>query len=194
MADSATIVAASLDSSQLETSINKLVSMVAEKTKEMANNFTGEVKRMEDAVKNLGNIKIDSGGTADGGSSRRTKMLSEESSKAKEVAMTYDQMQAGFQRIAKENSGLKDIRTFNKEELQSYIDLLRNLQAEYIRVNTQEGGGAKSDQIKRDMAELEKIIQGYQTILRNVEAINSRQGTIDVRKWTQDIGAVDDRH
>lgn len=194
MADSATIVAASLDSSQLEQSINKLVSTVAEKTKAMADNFTSEVARMEQAVKNLGNIKIDSGGTADGGSSRRTKMLSEESLKAKEVAMTYDQMQAAFQRIAKDNSGLKDIRTFNKEELQSYIDLLRKLQAEYVRVNTQEGGGAKSDQIKRDMAELEKIIQGYQTILKNVEMINSRQGTIDVKKWTQDIGAVDDRY
>lgn len=114
--------------------------------------------------------------------------------KNQEVAMTYDQMQAAFQRIAKDNGGLKDIRTFNKSELQSYIDLLRKLQAEYVRVNTQEGGGVKSDQIKRDMAELEKIIQGYQTILRNVEAINSRQGTIDVRKWTQDIGAVDDRY
>ena len=66
MADSATIVAASLDSSQLEQSINKLVSMVAEKTKAMADNFTKEVGRMEQAVKNLGNIKIDSGGAADG--------------------------------------------------------------------------------------------------------------------------------
>lgn len=194
MSDSATIIAASLDSTQLEQSINKLVQTVASKTKEMADNFTSEVKRMENAVKNLGNIKIDSGGTADGGSSRRTKMLLEESLKAKEVAMTYDQMQAAFQRIAKDNSSLKDIRTFNKEELQSYIDLLRKLQAEYVRVNTQEGGGAKSDQIKRDMAELEKIIQGYQTILKNVEMINSRQGTIDVKKWTQDIGAVDDRY
>ena len=194
MADSATIVAASLDSSQLEQSINKLVSMVAEKTKAMADNFTKEVGRMEQAVKNLGNIKIDSGGAADGGSSRRTKMLLEESLKAKEVTMTYDQMQAAFQKISKESSGLKDIRTFNKEELQSYIELLRKLQAEYVRVNTQEGGGAKSDQIKRDMAELEKIIQGYQVILKNVEMINSRQGTIDVKKWTQDIGAVDDRY
>lgn len=194
MADSATIVAASLDSSQLETSINNLVKTVAEKTKAMADNFTSEVARMEQAVKNLGNIKIDSGGASDGGSSRRTKSLSEEIAKAKEVTMSYDQMQAALQKIAKDNGGLKDIRTFNKDELQSYIDLLRKLQAEYVRVNTQEGGGAKSDQIKRDMAELEKIIQGYQTILKNVEMINSRQGTIDVKKWTQDIGAVDDRY
>ena len=194
MSDSATIIAASLDSSQLETSINNLVKTVAEKTKAMADNFTSEVARMEQAVKNLGNIKIDSGGASDGGSSRRTKSLSEEIAKAKEVTMSYDQMQAALQKIAKDNGGLKDIRTFNKGELQSYIDLLRKLQAEYVRVNTQEGGGAKSDQIKRDMAELEKIIQGYQTILKNVEMINSRQGTIDVKKWTQDIGAVDDRY
>lgn len=195
MADtSATIIAASLNSDDLEKSINKLVETVATKTKAMADNFTSEIARMEQAVRNLGNIKIDSGGAADGGSSRRTKMLLEESLKAKEVTMTYDQMQAAFQKISKESSGLKDIRTFNKEELQSYIELLRKLQAEYVRVNTQEGGGAKSDQIKRDMAELEKIIQSYQVILKNVEMINSRQGTIDVKKWTQDIGAVDDRY
>lgn len=69
--DSATIVAAALDSSQLEQSINKLVATVAAKTKEMADNFTGEVKRMEDAIKNLGGIKIDSGGSANGGSAKR---------------------------------------------------------------------------------------------------------------------------
>jgi hypothetical protein len=52
--------------------------MVAQKTKAMADNFTSEVKRMENAVKNLGNIKIDSGGAADGGSSRRAKLFSQE--------------------------------------------------------------------------------------------------------------------
>lgn len=192
--DSATIVSASLSDKELRDSVTKLVNYFDDQMKIMAVSANITVDSIEKKLKSLGNIKIDSGGTADGGSSRRTKSLSEESLKAKEVTTSYDQMQSVLQRIAKDNSGLKDIRTFNKEELQSYIDLLRKLQAEYVRVNTQEGGGAKSDQIKRDMAELEKIIQGYQTILRNVEAINSRQGTIDVKKWTQDIGAVDDRY
>lgn len=194
MADSATIVAASLSDKELRDSVTKLVNYFDDQMKIMAVSTNITVDSIEKKLKSLGSIKIDSGGTADGGSSRRMKSLSEEIAKAKEVTMSYDQMQAALQKIAKDNGGLKDIRTFNKSELQSYIDLLRKLQAEYVRVNTQEGGGTKSDQIKRDMAELEKIIQGYQTILRNVEAINSRQGTIDVRKWTQDIGAVDDRY
>ena len=194
MASNPTIVLASLDDKELKQSISKLVNYFDDQMKIMAASANITVDSIEKKLKSLGNIKIDSGGAADGGSSRRTKMLLEESLKAKEVTMTYDQMQAAFQKISKESSGLKDIRTFNKEELQSYIELLRKLQAEYVRVNTQEGGGAKSDQIKRDMAELEKIIQSYQVILKNVEMINSRQGTIDVKKWTQDIGAVDDRY
>ena len=89
MADSATIVAASLDSSQLEQSINKLVATVANKTKEMADNFTSEVARMEQAVKNLGNVKINSGGTVDGGSSRRTSKQKEEENQVKATTQAY---------------------------------------------------------------------------------------------------------
>ena len=100
MADSATIIAASLNSDQLETSINNLVKTVAEKTKAMADNFTSEVARMEQAVKNLGNIKIDSGGTADGGSTRRTSKQKEEETQVKATTQAYKEQSASFDQMA----------------------------------------------------------------------------------------------
>lgn len=136
MADSATIVAASLDSSQLEQSINKLVATVASKTKEMADNFTKEVGRMEQAVKNLGNIKIDSGGAADGGSSRRAKLFSQEGEViqrnnqiAKEYNTTLDQQAAAIRKASQVSVRTGDAGSIrNADTLQTMniqLDLLR---------------------------------------------------------------------
>ena len=136
MADSATIIAASLDSSQLETSINKLVSMVAERTKAMADNFTSEVGRMEKAIKNLGNIKIDSGGTVDGGSSRRTSKQKEEENQVKattqaykEQRVTLDQQAAAIRKASQVSVRTGDAGSIrNADTLQTMniqLDLLR---------------------------------------------------------------------
>ena len=123
MVDSATIIAASLDSSQLETSINNLVKTVAEKTKAMADNFTSEVARMEQAVKNLGNIKIDSGGTADGGSSRRTSKQKEEEEQVKATTQAYKEQRITLdqQATAMQNA----IRPKSAED--SYYTVIKNM-------------------------------------------------------------------
>ena len=133
---SATIIAASLNSDDLEKSINKLVATVATKTKEMADNFTSEVGRMEKAIKNLGNIKIDSGGTADGGSSRRAKLFSQEGEViqrnnqiAKEYNTTLDQQAAAIRKASQVSVRTGDAGSIrNADTLQTMniqLDLLR---------------------------------------------------------------------
>lgn len=208
-----TIIIGSLNDAELKNSINTLVAHVAEQTKKMADNFDEQIQRMKTSLKSLGNTTVDFGIGKSGGVVDMTKLskaVSEATSAIqqqantgtssskqqaqanKELVMTYDQMQSALQKIAKDNNGMKAV--FSRQELQSYIDLLRKLQTEYIKVNTQEGGGFKSDQIKRNIAELEKIITNYQTILKNIDLVNSRQGTIDIKKWIQDLTAVDDRY
>lgn len=136
MSNSATIVTAALDSTQLEQSINKLVQTVASKTKAMADNFTSEVGRMEQAVKNLGNIKIDSGGAADGGSSRRAKLFSQEGEViqrnnqiAKEYNATLDQQAAAIRKASQVSVRTGDAGSIrNADTLQTMniqLDLLR---------------------------------------------------------------------
>lgn len=198
MAATPTIVAASLDSKDLEKSINDLVSKVNEGTKQMADNFTTQVERMQSALKNLGATKVEFGSGGKANPVELQKELEAQAKKTtqatKEQTMTYDQMSAAVQRAVESTKGEGLKKFFDRNELQSYIELLRNLQAEYIKVNTTEGGGAKSDRIKAEMQALEQIIAKYQDILKNLDYVNSRQGTIDIRKWIQDLTAVDDRY
>ena len=86
-----TIVLASLSDDKLKESINSLVKHVNDKMEEMVESTNSAVKRMEDKLKSLGNLKIDSGGTADGGSSRRTSAVEKETKARKELNMTLDQ-------------------------------------------------------------------------------------------------------
>lgn len=121
--DSATIVSAALDSRQLEDSINKLVQTVASKTKEMADNFTREVGRMEQAVKNLGNIKIDSGGTADGGSSRRTSKQKEEETQVKSTTQAYKEQKTIVGELAMSFDNLNTAITKSNSKLAAKFDV-----------------------------------------------------------------------
>ena len=130
--DSGTIVAAALDSKQLEQSINKLVSMVAEKTKAMADNFTKEVGRMEQAVKNLGNIKIDSGGTADGGSARRTSKQKEEETQVKATTQAYKEQKTIVGELAMSFDNLNTAITKSNSKLAAKFDVTKQQKVQQL--------------------------------------------------------------
>lgn len=105
-----TIVLASLDDEKLKQSIANLVAHVKRATHTMLTDTNSTVEAMEKKLKSLGNIKIDSGGSADGGSSKRTSKLKEEETQtkantqaikentaAKKENLTFDQQQKGLQ-------------------------------------------------------------------------------------------------
>ena len=71
--NSPTIVLASLSDDQLKKSIDSLVFNVDEAMKKMVQSTNNAVGEMEAKLKSLGNLKIDSGGSADGGASKRAK-------------------------------------------------------------------------------------------------------------------------
>ncbi len=110
---SPTIVAASLSDEQLKTSINNLVAHVDEAMKKMVKSTNRAVGKMEAKLKSLGNIKIDTGGSADGGSSRRTKKQQDETqavketvSAHKELVTTLDQEAATIQKASGRKKGI----------------------------------------------------------------------------------------
>ena len=108
--NSPTIVAASLSDDQLKKSIDSLVTHVDEAMKKMVQSTNNAVGEMEAKLKSLGNLKIDSGGSADGGASKRTKSQNAETDavekniaardkqikKNQEAAMSFDQIAAAL--------------------------------------------------------------------------------------------------
>lgn len=127
----------------------------------------------------------------------KTKELVDANNKAteqgsKSVVMSYSQMQEALKKAMEDNTGIRG--KFDEKELQEYMVLLRNFKAELARAENTKGGEQRASQIKNEIAVLEDIINKYKTILENINHVNERQGTIDVKKWIKDLGTVDDRY
>ena len=119
--NSPTIVAASLSDEQLKKSIDSLVTHVDEAMKKMVQSTNNAVGEMEAKLKSLGNLKIDSGGSADGGASKRTKAQNAETDaveknvaardkqikKNQEVATSFDQMAVAIQKASRMPSEMR---------------------------------------------------------------------------------------
>ena len=119
--NSPTLVTASLSDDQLKKSINSLVTHVDEAMKKMVQSTNNAVGEMEAKLKSLGNLKIGSGSTNDGGASKRTKAQNEETEaiekniaardrqikKNQEVAMTFDQMATAIQKASRMPSEMR---------------------------------------------------------------------------------------
>lgn len=105
--NSPTIVAASLSDDQLKKSIDSLVSHVDEAMKKMVQSTNNAVGEMEAKLKSLGNVRISSGGTADGGSSKRTSAVEKETKARKELNMTLDQQAAALEKASGKRKGIE---------------------------------------------------------------------------------------
>ena len=105
--NSPTIVAASLSDDQLKKSIDSLVTHVDEAMKKMVQSTNNAVGEMEAKLKSLGNVRINSGGTADGGSSRRTSAVEKETKARKELNMTLDQQAAALEKASGKKKGIE---------------------------------------------------------------------------------------
>lgn len=87
--NSPTIVAASLSDDQLKKSIDSLVTHVDEAMKKMVQSTNKAVGEMEAKLKSLGNIRIDTGSTSDGRSSKRAKAQNAETDAVKDSTQAY---------------------------------------------------------------------------------------------------------
>ena len=105
--NSPTIVAASLDDEKLKKSIEQMVQNLNDGLKKMKESTDSAVDYMQKSLQKLGNVKFDSGGAADGGSSKRAKHQNEETDAVqkttaarKEYNATLDQTAQAMQSAA----------------------------------------------------------------------------------------------
>ena len=132
MANNPTVVIGSLNDEELKKSIDKLVDHVDKQLNYMVSSTKVAVMSMQNSLKSLGDTKIDFGGAANGGATKRTKAQNEETAAIKESTQAYkdkkmalDQM-ASSQQVAIRSanpSGIRNADTLQTMNIQ--LDLLR---------------------------------------------------------------------
>lgn len=137
MADSPTIVAAHLSDDALKKSVNSLVDEVNTSVVKMAENFNLQVKSMEDRIKSLGTVKIDSEGSYDGGSKRRSRSLIQEKQSVDEVSLSYDKLLGALQYAQRQERlyASKNIWSLTKEELEKYESAIQRVASLQEKLN-----------------------------------------------------------
>lgn len=138
-----TIVAASLDDKELQQSIANLVAHVKRGLHTMLTDTNSTVNEMEKKLKSLGNLKIDSGGSADGGASKRAKAQNAETDAVEktitargkqikqnqETAMSFDNIASATTKAARSASTFiqseRENLRMRQNEIQAKINSLR---------------------------------------------------------------------
>ena len=194
MADSATIVAASLSDKELRDSVTKLVNYFDDQMKIMAVSTNITVDSIEKKLKSLDKIKIDSGSAAEGGSSRRTSSLKQEEQQVKSVATSYDGL-AKAQQTAIGSRGGSALKKDIDEAANSYSGLIQQIertQAKFdispiqnlrMRQHELEAGmqtaANEAAKAKKDVDELNAAIANYratlETLPKNGQGFSNRQ-------------------
>ena len=189
-----TIVLASLDDEKLKQSIANLVAHVKRATHTMLTDTNSTVDAMEKKLKSLGKLKIDSGGSADGGASKRTSKLKEEETQtkantqaikentaAKKENLTFDQRQKGLQTAMGVKSARDSYIAFMqgyKEQANQLTQLIQNeenrlVQAQQSRVT------ALGQQIDQNKTKIQELREQMQQLAQEEKNAPSRYGVKD---------------
>lgn len=183
--NSPTLVMASLSDDQLKKSINSLVTHVDEAMKKMVQSTNNAVGEMEAKLKSLGNLKIDSGGSADGGSSKRTKAQNEETAAVEKTITARGKQIKQNQEAA-----------MSFDQIAAALDKARRTVSDF---NTKRASGIlpSSEDYKRYEQALARIVEYNdklkQSALSRADA-NQWANAFDAKRVISDISAVDDRY
>lgn len=155
--NSPTIVAASLSDEQLKKSIDSLVTHVDEAMKKMVQSTNNAVGEMEAKLKSLGNLKIDSGGSADGGTGRRTQQHEKLTKAVNDASDAVTKETQKLQDLQQSLSGASDREqnfVSQKERAANTIaqenELLSKQQSELAALKTQQQSLANSESLVAD--------------------------------------------
>ena len=187
--NSPTIVAASLSDDQLKKSIDSLVTHVDEAMKKMVQSTNNAVGEMEAKLKSLGNLKIDSNGTVDGGASKRAKSQNAETDavekniaardkqikKNQEVSMSYDQMAAATQK-ATSGSKMSVIETYDMQ-IEMFKNRLREVRQDIDIFNAAIGSGKKT-QIEWGQQGLKQANAEAEKLMRIITTLENQRGNL----------------
>ena len=136
-----TIIAGHLNNEELQKSIDTLVAKVDEGMKLIVENTNTAVDAMEKKLKSLGGIKIDGGGSANGGSSKKAvdainsviAAQDKQIKKNQEATMSFDQMAAAQQKAVQSQSMPRNS-----------IETLNNLRAQLQFIESEKAKAAKN--------------------------------------------------
>ena len=179
-----TIVSASLDDKELKQSIANLVANVKRGLHTMLTDTNSTVDAMEKKLKSLGNLKIDSGGSADGGASKRTKAQNAETDAVEKTITARGKQIKQNQEAA---------MSFN--QIAAALDKARRTVSDF---NTKRASGIlpSSEDYKRYEQALARIVEYNdklkQSALSRADA-NQWANVFDARRNTKDLFSIDER-
>ena len=183
MANNPTVVIGSLNDEELKKSIDKLVNHVDQQLNYMVSSTKVAVMSMNKSLKSLGDTKIDFGGSADGGASKRAKAQNAETDaveknvaardkqikKNQETVMSFDQIAAALDKAR------QTVRDFNIGR---------------------QGGLPSADDYKRYKQALARIVEYNDKLKQSALGMafsNEKAFSFDAKRNIKDMFAVDDR-
>lgn len=194
MADTPTIVVAHLDDEKLKASIQSLVTNINNAMDSIKTKTTSTVAEMQKSLQTLGNIKVGSSGTDDGGASRRKKAQEEETKAVKDTIATRKELKTTLDQQA---SAMQP-----KSARDSYYAFFQGYkaQAQQLGQQIQEFETALNKATSKRVSEIEKQInatksriqelnnemnRSYATNNMSVAAQKQRELQNEVRKLTE---------
>ena len=194
MADTPTIVVAHLDDEKLKASIQSLVTNINNAMDSIKTKTTSTVAEMQKSLQTLGNIKVGSSGTDDGGASRRKKAQEEETKAVKDTIATRKELKTTLDQQA---SAMQP-----KSARDSYYAFFQGYkaQAQQLGQQIQEFETALNKATSKRVGEIEKQInatksriqelnnemnRSYATNNMGVAAQKQRELQNEVRKLTE---------
>lgn len=132
MATNPTVVVGSLNDEEIKKTIDSLVEHVNKGMEKIVSNTNSAVDNMKNKLRELGTFKVDSSGTADGGSTRRTKSMQMEQKSVQDLEMSYDKLLGALQYAQRQTTmyASKNPWSLSTEDLEKYEDAMRRV-AEY---------------------------------------------------------------
>lgn len=127
-----TVVVGSLNDEEIKKTIDSLVEHVNKGMEKIVSNTNSAVDDMKNKLRELGTFKVDSSGTADGGSTRRTKSMQMEQKSVQDLEMSYDKLLGALQYAQRQTTmyASKNPWSLSTEDLEKYEDAMRRV-AEY---------------------------------------------------------------
>lgn len=179
-----TIVAASLDDKELQQSIANLVAHVKRGLHTMLTDTNSTVEEMEKKLKSLGNLKIDSGSAADGGSSKRAAGF-------EKLQKSVNDASASLQKHQNELVTLKNMLGSAQEQENSFLqakqnatntiskenELLQRQEQELANLKTQQSSfigtnqqtTASIDKQRESVANLKNEVKYWQSVVSQMQ-------------------------
>lgn len=132
MATNPTVVVGSLNDEEIKKTIDSLVEHVNKGMEKIVSNTNSAVDGMKNKLRELGTFKADSSGTADGGSTRRTKSMQMEQKSVQDLEISYDKLLGALQYAQRQTTmyASKNPWSLSTEDLEKYEDAMRRV-AEY---------------------------------------------------------------